>query len=88
MNAVLEQNEIGKPEYLRLPKPYERCRFTGLSRATLAELCVPSETNNFYPPVKSLLVKKRGAQRGIRLINFDSLLSHLRKLETENPGKP
>jgi hypothetical protein len=81
--AILDQDQIFRPEYIRLPKPYERCRLTGLSRATLAELSVPSEVNDFKPPVKSLLVRKRGATRGIRLINLDSLLDHLRKLETE-----
>jgi hypothetical protein len=84
MNEVLGQNEVDRPEYLRLPKPYERCRFTGLSRPTLEELCIPSARNDYKPPVKSLLLKKRGAIRGIRLVNLDSLLSYLRKLETES----
>jgi hypothetical protein len=87
VNAILEQSQIDRPEFLRLPKPYERCRFTGLSRPSLEELCIPSERNDFRPPVKSLLLRKRGAKRGIRLVNFDSLLDYLHKLEaeTENP---
>jgi hypothetical protein len=87
---VLEQNEINKPEYLRLPKPYERCRFTGLSRPSLEELCIPSERNDFHPPVKSLLLRKKGALRGIRLIRLSSLLDYLHKLEaeTEISGTP
>jgi hypothetical protein len=87
-DAILEQNEIDKPEFLRLPKPYERCRFTGLSRPSLEELCIPSERNDFNPPVKSLLLKKRGATRGIRLVNFDSLLGYLHKLEAESQFNP
>jgi hypothetical protein len=82
--TVLEQREIDHPEYIRLPKPYERCRLTGLSRSTLAELVVPCDANGHKPPVKSLVVKKRGAMRGIRLINFDSLLDHLHKLENQD----
>ena len=82
--AVLEQREIDRPEYIRLPKPRERCRLTGLSRSTLAELAVPCELNDHKPPVRSLVVKKRGAIRGIRLINYDSLLDYLRELETVN----
>ncbi len=81
MQTILEQRDIPRPEYLRLPRPGARCALTGLSRSTLAELVVPCDANGFKPPVKSLVVKKRGAVRGIRLINFDSLLDHLHKLE-------
>jgi hypothetical protein len=82
--TILEQSEIGRPEYIRFPRPGDRCRLTGLSRSTLAELVVPCDANRHKPPVKSLVVKKRGAVRGIRLINFDSLLDHLHKLEGES----
>jgi hypothetical protein len=85
---VLEQKQIDKPEWLRLPKPYERCRFTQLSRPSLEELCIPSERNDFRPPVRSLLLRKKGAQRGIRLVSYDSLISYLKKLEAENCGDP
>jgi len=84
--TFLEQDEIDRPDYIRLPKPYERCRLTGLSRSTLAELTVPGPANGFKPPVKSLVIKKRGAMRGIRLINFDSLLDYLHELESQNPS--
>ena len=83
--AILEQSEIERPEYIRLPKPHDRCRLTNLSRSTMAELVVPCPANGYKPPVKSLVLKKRGATRGIRLINYDSLLDHLRKLESRNP---
>jgi hypothetical protein len=78
---VLEQRDITKPEYIRLPQPGARDALTGLSRSTLGELTVPGPANNFKPPVKSLVIKKRGASRGIRLINYDSLIDHLKKLE-------
>jgi len=82
--TILDQRDIQKPEWIRLPRPGERDRLTGLSRSTLCELAVPGAANDFKPPVKSILIKKRNAQRGIRLINFDSLIEYLRNLETES----
>lgn len=70
-----------KPEWVRLPAPGARCRHTGLSRTTLNELAIPSAANDWKPPVKSVVVKKRGAMRGIRLLSYDSLMGHLQSLE-------
>jgi hypothetical protein len=69
--------ETTKPEWLRLPAPGARCRFTGLSRSTLNELTIPGPANDGSPPVKSVVLRKRGALRGIRLISYDSLMSYL-----------
>lgn len=69
-----------KPEWLRLPAPGSRCPFTGLSRSTLNELTIPGPANDGHPPVKSSVLRKRGAMRGIRLISYDSLMSHLESL--------
>jgi hypothetical protein len=69
-----------KPEWLRLPAPGSRCPFTGLSRSTLNELTIAGPANNGNPPVKSVVLRKRGALRGIRLISFDSLMAHLENL--------
>ena len=74
--------EMMKPEWLRLPAPGARCRFTGLSRSTLNELTIPGPANDFQPPVKSVVLRKRGATRGIRLISYDSLMAHLNDLAT------
>jgi len=60
-----------------LPAPGARCRFTGLSRSTLNELVVPSLVNAGKPPVRSVVLRKRGALRGIRLISYDSLMQYL-----------
>jgi len=65
-------------DWARMPKP--GTRFCGLSRSTIAELTVPCEANGFKPPVKSAMIKKRHAQRGIRLINVPSLILHLESL--------
>ena len=67
-------------EWTRLPKP--GARLGGLSRSTLAELTVPCKANDFKPPVKSVVIKKRYAMRGIRLISVPSLRAHLESLAT------
>ncbi len=86
MNATLPapaaslNGESIKPEWLRLPAPGSRCRFTGLSRSTLNELTIPGPANDGNPPVKSVVLRKRGALRGIRLISYDSLMQYLNTL--------
>ena len=69
-----------KPEWIRLPTPGTRCPFTGLSRSTLNELTIPGPANEGKPQVKSVVLRKRGATRGIRLINYDSLMAYLASL--------
>lgn len=78
MTAVNRPSD--KPEWIRLPKPGERCIYTGLSRSTLNELTIPSDANDYRPPVRSAVIKKRGAMRGIRLISFDSLMHYIESL--------
>ena len=80
MSAVMNAESNFRPEFVRLPAPSERCPYTGLSRSTLCELSIPSKKNDFRPPVKSVLLRKRGAVRGIRLLSYDSLLQHLNSL--------
>ena len=68
-----------QPVYLRLPREGARCPFTDLPRSTLKDLCVPTKANNFRPPVKSISLKKsKYAKRGIRLIDYASLMKYLR----------
>ena len=69
-----------RPEWLRLPAPKGRCLYTGLSRSTLCELVVPCAANDYAPPVQSAVLRKRGAARGIRLVQYDSLMAYLRGL--------
>ena len=68
---------MAKPEYLR-PPTRGLCPFTGLSRSKLYELILPSESNNYKPPVKSVSLRKPGQIKGTRLIVFQSLLDYLR----------
>jgi hypothetical protein len=59
----------GEPEpWGRLPKP--KGRLWGLSRTTILEMCLRGE-------VKSTVIRKRGAVRGIRLIYMPSLAEAL-----------
>lgn len=41
------------------------------------ELVLPTKANHGKPPVKSKVLRKRGATTGIRLIVFDSLMQYL-----------
>jgi len=75
-------NAIPRPEFIRLPAPGTHCVFTGLTRSGLNELILPCAANRHRPPVRSVCLRKRGAKRGVRLINFDSLLAYLHGLES------
>ena len=66
-----------EPEFIRLPKPGTSCLFSGLSRSSLNEIILPGPHNSFKPPVRSIPLRKRGAQRGIRLIVWSSLKAYL-----------
>ena len=70
--------EPALPPFIRLPRPKSRCAVTGLSRSTIAELCVPSVVNEFAPPVYSRDVRTRGRQRGIRIVDTCALVSFIR----------
>lgn len=60
------------PEFVRLPKSGTRCPWTGLSRSAICELILPARA-----PVKSVVLRRRGATRGQRLIHLRSLIEHL-----------
>jgi hypothetical protein len=70
----IHYNAADYPEFIRLPKPGERCRLTGLSRTTLCELIKAGH-------VKAKKLRQRGSLRGITLIVRDSLIEYLRSLE-------
>lgn len=71
---------MDKPEFIRLPKTGERCPYTGLSRTELNGLVLEDKKTGKRPPVASVSLRKRGAVRGTRLINFDSLIGYLHSL--------
>jgi hypothetical protein len=76
-NRVLER-EVGRPEWIRLPKSGERCPHTGLSRSSLNELILGKP-----PKVESVVLKNKGALRGIRLVRYRSLIAYLDRLASE-----
>jgi hypothetical protein len=71
-------------EWIRLPKPGQR--FMGLTRTTLLEIVLDPESR-----VPSAVIRKRNAQRGIRLIHRPSLVEYFHRLASleavTNPGK-
>ena len=70
-------SEPATPTWIRLPKPGGRCRYSSLSRTSLNQLLIPGAANHGKPPVKSCIIKKPGAIRGIRLISYPSLMTFL-----------
>ena len=71
-----------RPEFIRLPKSGSLCQWTGLSRSKLNELILPSPVNGHRPPVRSVSLRNRNQMKAVRLVNFDSLMTYLRSLET------
>jgi hypothetical protein len=74
------------PETIRLPKVGGQDPYFGMSRSALNELILPTARNGYKPPVRSFVLRRKGARTGIRLIDFASLknfiLSH-----PENAGQ-
>jgi hypothetical protein len=66
-------------EFLRLPRPGTRCPVTGLSRSYLNLLVLPCEQNGHKPPVRSFVLRRRGAATGVRLIDRKSLTDYIRQ---------
>ena len=68
-----------QPISIRLPREGERCRYTDLPRGTLKDLVTPTRANNYKPPVRSISLRKsKYSKRGIRLIDYASLMEYLR----------
>ncbi len=72
ISAQCGQGSSSYPEFLRLPRVGKRCPLCGLSRSSLNALILGS-----HPPVKSVCLRQRGSQRGVRLIVTASLLDYL-----------
>jgi hypothetical protein len=67
-------------DWLRLPRPGERCPISGLSRSGLVELVRPCERNGFRPPVEARHLRRKGTQRGVVLVSAASLRDYLATL--------
>ena len=75
--ATAADHKFVRPEFIRLPKPGTADPWTGLSRSTLNILVLPCRENGFKPPVRSCALRRAGSAKGIRLIDFQSLLTHI-----------
>ena len=75
------------PAVVRLPKSGQKEPYSGLARGQLDLLTRPQPGNGFKPPVKSHILAMKGAARGVRLVDLQSLLAHLGTLPNVWPGK-
>lgn len=66
------QIQIVRPEWLRLPKPGQRCPVSGLCRSYLHTLVRDGK-------VQTVSIRERGRKTGIRLISYDSLMAFIAK---------
>ena len=53
------------PEWIRFPSKGKRL-YTGLSRTYLYNLVGSNASYNYRPPVKSIVLRRRGPARGVR----------------------
>ncbi len=74
-------------EWIRLPPAGQREPNSGLSRAKLNQLILPT-AGNPHPPVRSVSVRLPHQSRGVRLIHLPSLLEYLQNLESKNEAQP
>lgn len=74
---IKQRNDSNRPEFIRLPKGGGQCPYTGLTRSKLNQLILPAYWDDGMPPVKSILLRPDGCQRGARLINYQSLIDYL-----------
>jgi hypothetical protein len=76
--AEVDQAIAGLPPLIRLPKPGQRCPYTGLSRTGMTELISPGKRNNNQPPVSAIHRRSHArAKRGIWQIPTRNLFRHL-----------
>lgn len=67
-----------KPRYIRIPGTGETCPHFGLGAATYRSLIANGR-------IRSIILKqKRGAQRGVRLIDYESVATYLDNAPTQN----
>jgi len=66
-----------KEEWIRLPKPKERCAYTGLSRTSLIEIIDEKDPQTGEYFVKQYRKERFGKQRKTRLIHRQSLMDYL-----------
>lgn len=77
----LPNNLASADFWIRMPREKERCTHTGLSRSSLYYLITQSKGQ-----IKSVVIKRPGALRGIRLVHLQSLKGYLKRLAETQAG--
>ena len=73
------------PAIITLPKPKQKCPYTGQSRTALLEMVAPSEKNGGKPPVRASYRRShKHATRGRWLIPAENLFRYILSLESES----
>lgn len=65
-------------EFMRLPPSGKTDPIFGLKRSFLNSLILPCSDNNWRPPVKSIVLRRKRARKGVRLIEIASLRAYIR----------
>jgi hypothetical protein len=65
-------------EFMRLPRSGQQDPIFGLKRSYLNLLILPSRENGFRPPLKSIVLRRTRARKGVRLIEIASLRAYIR----------
>src|SRR5690348_6803105 len=71
-------------EYMRLPQPGQTDPIFALKRSYLNLLVLPCRENSYRPPVKSILLRRKGTRKGVRLIEIASLRAYIRQQMEED----
>jgi hypothetical protein len=66
-------------EFMRLPQPGQHDPIFGLKRSYMNLLVLPCRDNAYRPPVKSILLRRKGTRKGVRLIEIASLRAYIRQ---------
>ena len=77
-SRFLPKQNAPTPKFIRLPKAGTTCPYTGLTRAVLNTLILPTADNGHVPPVRSFCLRRfADAKKGVRLIEFESLIAYI-----------
>lgn len=82
-SALDQQHPGDAPFSFRLPKAGAVDPFFGGARTFWNQNVLPSPTNGFKPPVKSIVRRQPGAKRGIRFILYESARAYFEGLAWE-----
>lgn len=66
-------------EYMRLPPTGHTDPIFGLKRTFLNSLILPGPENEWRPPVKSIVLRRKRARKGVRLIEIASLRTYIQE---------